>query len=246
MGCNADSITEQADSASIASSSSKAQAAQLSTDLDHLTASSKPQAQPAAHVTLPNSCNIQSGSSPGRKLGFTEEQGLQEARLKPLQDADFELDFALPPPHPTSIQNSTTDKSISTESPETGHSTVSNTSPKPAPSPTGPASSGVAGSRTSPFALGSHSADSGSSSAQALPALSEADKHLQASSEAQASTRLQPATSPLQTPPGQTPVSRPNSEQEGDPPPFSAVSQGSTSLQGIAKGIQAAIERKLR
>lgn len=244
MGSNAGFTTEQADSASIASSSSKAQAAQLSTDLEQLTASSKPQAQPAAHVTPPKSCNIQSGSSPGRKPGFTEEQGLEEGQLKPLQDTEFEVDFPLS--HPTSTQSSTKGKSISTELPEAGHRSVSNISPQPASSLTGPASSAVAGSRTSPFALGSHSADAGSSSAQTLPALSQADKHLQAICEAQASTSLQPATPPLQTPPGQTPVSRPTSEQEGDPPPFSAVSQGSTSLQSIAIGIQAAIERKLR
>lgn len=244
MGSNADDTTKQAGGAGIASPSEQAQATNPSADLEEQPAAVRQlQPQSASEVPLNQSPYARSGSPPSRVPANTEEQGLQEADLQPLQDADLVVDISLPPPQPAAQTQSSLGYS-SDLSPADCSSGVQPASslPRRGAATEAPSKPAAPGSLSSPFGL-VHSTDSASSSS-AQQAPPQADKSVLTTPEARANSSLQPATPPLQTPTGQTPASRPASEQEGEPPPSVAVSQG--SLQGIAKGIQAAIERKLR
>ena len=195
-------------------------------------------------------------SSPSRKSPFTRGQGLQEAQLKPLQDVDFEIDFSLPPPHPQAAAVSPSKLDSGTASTEQQHAEPA-TSKDSQLTSDGAATLTTSAINVSPFALSDNSTQLHSLSSSTVPGAgsplpapeaTNSEGGPVSSAEAtpkqpdgQASSSLQPATPPLQTPSGQTPVSRPASVQEGE----EASSSGS-KLQGIAKGIQAAIERQLR
>ena len=241
MGRNAVHNNGQADTRNLASPSSRAPEEQASGDLD----------QPAGL-----------GRSPDPKSSFTKEQGLQEAQLRPLQAADFEVDFSLPPPHPIGSPGITRDQAIKRGGPQ-AHQPVEL---KPPSNPLKLASAfkapAIAQASASPFSLSNQAAHCASSSSSSggthvllgtseqsgsttAPALGPGSAEKQQSEvQTGSNSSLQPATPPLQTPAGQTPSSRPASEQEGDTTPAGPPSQG--RLQGIAKDIQAAIERKLR
>lgn len=240
MGSNAGHDKGQVDSRNLASPSSRAPAVQASGDLD----------QPAGL-----------GRSPDQKSSLPKEQGLQEVQLRPLQAADFEVDFSLPPPHPTGSPGITRDQAIKRDAPQ-AHQPVELKAPgnllKLASAFKAPA---TAQASASPFSLSNQAANCASSSSSGGTDVLLGTSEQSASTTAPASgpgsaekqqsevqtgsnSSLQPATPPLQTPAGQTPSSRPASEQEGDTAPAGPPSQG--RLQGIAKDIQAAIERKLR
>ena len=226
MGSDDKNITKQAGSTSVAPPSEVAQASRpISDSQEQPAAVQSPKAQLASEVKPTLSSDASSDSCPRREPSFTRERGPQEAQLQPLQDADLVVDSSLPPPHPRA------------------QSASSQGLPRTLAASEGQTEAAAPSIRSSPFAS-EHSADSAKSSAQFLPAPSGAGKGVQATPEVQANSSLQPATPPLQTPAGLTPASRPASEQEGEPPLSGALSQG--SLQGIARGIQAAIERKLR
>lgn len=265
MGANADPVTDETGDANVAFK------AQASPDSHQPAAIDQPLAQSTLHLTRPEAAKAGPSSSTRAQASFTREQGLQEAQLKPLQDADFEVDFSLPPPHPRATSDITESLGTRTalqEGPHTERVFRTAGLPKQASTSEGASSLAVSGSSASPFALSNqdtHSARLSSSSAQAVAAAAAEppDSGAQAfkspladpegphadsvgkQPEGQAGINLQPATPPLQTPAGQTPISRPASVQEGEEaPPSGALRQG--SLQNIAKGIQAAIERKLR
>ena len=234
MGSNADHTTKQAGSTSVALSPENARALQPIFELEEQPAAVHqpiPQFIPQPNTNGPS--DARSGSTPSLEPALTKEQGLQEAELQPLQDADLVEGFSLPSPHSTAQSESCLDHLV--DSPAADHSRAV----EPASSLPGTTAAAVhqrkpavPEARASPFALG-HTRDPASSSVE------------QAAPEVPANSSLQPATPPLHTPTGQTPASRPASEQEGgEPPSTGAARQG--SLQGIAKGIQAAIERKLR
>ncbi len=247
MGSNADDTISQAGSDILASPSEEAQASKPSEELGKQPAAVRQlQAQPAPQVPLNKSSDARSDGSPSREPAFTKKQRLQEAQLQPLKDTDLVVDFSLPPPHPTldsaesSAENSV-DNFLEPTPADHSRGAQHASSLPTAVAFTESNTPATSGNRSSPFALGQSTA-SPSSSAQQAPA--EGGKSAQAIPEVPANSSLQPATPPLHTPAGQTPASRPASEQEGEPPPSGALRQG--SLQGIAKGIQAAIERKLR
>ena len=241
MGSNADHTTKQARSTSVALPPENAR--KPVTDLEEQPAAVRQlSAQSTSQPNTKGWSDARSGSPPSPEPALTEGQGFQEAQLQPLQDADLVGDFSLPSPHPTAQSESSLDRLIG--SPATDHSRPV----EPASSLPGTTAAvvsqrkpAVPGARSSPFASG-HSTDSASSNVEQAPP--QAGIGVQAPPEVPANSSLQPATPPLHTPTGQTPASRPASEQEGEPPPTGAARQG--SLQGIAKGIQAAIERKLR
>ncbi len=244
MGSNDDNAISQAGSEVLASPSEKARASKPLEEVEKQSAAIRQlQAQPAPQLSPNESSDARSGSSSSCEPAFTKEQGLQEAQLQPLQDADLVVDFSLPPPYLTPDSAD----SNAGRSPEPSPVDYSRDAQHASSLPTAVGATDInrnpatSGSRSSPFALG-QSTDSTSSSAQQTPA--EGGKSGQAVPDVLANSSLQPATPLLHTPAGQTPASRPASEQEGEPPPSGALRQG--SLQGIAKGIQAAIERKLR
>ena len=240
MGSNADDSTKQAGDTGVAPPSVEAQASQPLSHLEKQPAAVRPpQAQSDSRFQPDESSDARSGSSPSG-----EPEGLEEAQLEPLQDADLVVDFSLPLPHPRAQSDgSRGNKSGSTPAEYSQGVQPASSLPGTEAATEGQRKAAGPGIRSSPFALG-HSTDSASSSAQLVPASLEAGKSVQAPPEVQAHISLQPATPPLHTPAGPTPASRPASEQEGEPPPSGALRQG--SLHGIAKGIQAAIERKLR
>ena len=241
MGSNANDNISQAGSEILASPSEGTRATQPLEELGKQpVAVPQLQAEPAPPI---ESSDARLGSSPSREPAFTEEQGLQEAQLQPLQDTDLVVDFSLPPPQsiPNSAESSVGHSLGPLQADSSREAQHARSLPDSVAATESYRSPATSVSRSSPFALG-QSTDGPSSSAQQAPA--EGGKHAQADPEVPAHSSLQPATPPLHTPAGQTPASRPASEQEGEPTPSAALRQG--SLQGIAKGIQAAIERKLR
>ena len=236
MGSNAVHNKGKVDSRNLASPSSRAPAVQASGDLD----------EPAGL-----------GHSSDQKSSFTKEHGLQEAQLRPLQAADF--DFSLPPPHPTGNPGINRDQATKRDTPQ-AHEPVGLKAPSSFPKPVSAFKApATAQAGASPFSSSNQAADSASSSGGVHVLLGPSEQSgsttapasgpgsaVKQQSEVQtgSNSSLQPATPPLQTPAGHTPSSCPASEQEGDTAPAGPPSQG--RLQGIAKEIQAAIERKLR
>ena len=253
MGADADSGLDQTEAKDVAPSTTRNKAP---SDTYQSVAVKPHKTHPQPHYPETALPKGRPRSSPSKKSPFTREQGLQEAQLKPLQDVDFEIDFSLPPLRPQAAAASPSKPDSGTASSEQQHAEAAGSKDTQLTSD-GAASIGASAISVSPFALSDNSTQLHSPSSRTvpgagspLPAPEATDSEGGPASSAEATQKqpegqvvssLQPATPPLQTPSGQTPVSRPASVQEGE-----EASSSSSKLQGIAKGIQAAIERQLR
>ena len=253
MGADADSGPDQINAEGVAPSTARKEAASDTYQSAAVDPHISHPRSPCPETALPRG---RPRSSPSRKSPFTREQGLQEAQLKPLQDVDFEIDFSSPPPHAQAVAASPSKPDSRTALSGQQHAEAAISKDTQLTSG-GNAIVTTSATSVSPFALSNSSTRLHSPSSRTvpgagspLPAPEATDseggpgssaKASQKQPDGQASSCLQPATPPLQTPSGQTPVSRPASVQGGE-----EASSSSSKLQGIAKGISAAIERQLR